>query len=82
MAPFIRYDKLSYQEVKQCIQEFIYNMNVPTRVGFQTPFSNITLDLNPSPNYKDQPVIIGGKMQEEVYGDFQAEMDMFNTALF
>jgi len=82
MAPFIRYDKLNYQEVKQCIQEFIYNMNVPTRVGFQTPFSNITLDLNPSPNYKDQPVIIGGKMQEEVYGDFQIEMDMFNTALF
>lgn len=82
MAPFIRYDKLSYKEVKQCMQEFIFNMNVPTRVGFQTPFSNITLDLTPSPNFKSQGVIIGGKMQNETYAEFQEEMDMFNKAFF
>lgn len=82
LAPFIRYDKLSPDEVKQCMQEFVFNMNVPTRVGFQTPFSNITLDLTPSANFKDQQVIIGGKPQKETYGDFQKEMDMLNAALF
>ncbi len=82
LAPFIRYDGLSYAEVRQSLQEFIFNMNVPTRVGFQTPFSNITLDLTPSNNFKDQPVVIGGKMQDTVYGEFQKEMDMLNRALF
>lgn len=82
LAPFIRYDSLSQAEVKQCLQEFVFNMNVPTRVGFQTPFSNITLDLTPSPNFKNQAVIIGGKPRTEKYGDFQREMDMLNTALF
>lgn len=82
LAPFIRYDGLTQKEVKQSIQEFVFNMNVPTRVGFQTPFSNITLDLNPSPNFKDMPVIIGGKAQKEKYGEFQAEMDMLNEAFF
>lgn len=82
LAPFIRYDKLTDKEIKQCMQEFIFNMNVPTRVGFQTPFSNITLDLSPSPNYKDQRVIIGGIAQKETYGEFQEEMDRFNKALF
>jgi ribonucleoside-triphosphate reductase (formate) len=82
LAPFIRTDGLAYVDVKQAIQEFIFNMNVPTRVGFQTPFSNITLDLTPSPNFKDMNVIIGGKEQKEVYGEFQAEMDMLNKALF
>jgi ribonucleoside-triphosphate reductase len=82
LAPFIRYDHLSFAEVKQCVQEFIFNMNVPTRVGFQTPFSNITLDLTPSANFKNQPVIIGGKPKEETYGDFQAEMDLLDNALF
>ncbi len=82
LAPFIRYDNLSPTEVKQCVQEFIFNMNVPTRVGFQTPFSNITLDLTPSPNFRDQPVIIGGKEQREAYGEFQKEMDMLNIAFF
>src|SRR3989344_3396233 len=53
LAPFIRYDHLTEKEVKQCLQEFVFNMNVPTRVGFQTPFSNITLDLSPSVNFKD-----------------------------
>lgn len=82
IAPFIRYDGLTQEEVKQCIQEFVFNMNVPTRVGFQTPFSNITLDLTPSANFKKQSVVIGGKPQKEKYGEFQREMDMVNTAFF
>ncbi len=82
LAPFIRYDKLSYEEVRQALQEFVFNMNVPTRVGFQTPFSNITLDLTPSPNFKDSPVIRGGEAQKETYGEFQEEMDTLNRAFF
>ena len=82
LAPFIRYDKLTQKEVKQCIQGFIFNMNVPTRVGFQTPFSNVTIDLTPAVNFKNTNVVIGGKPQKEKYGDFQKEMDMFNTAFF
>lgn len=80
LAPFIRYDGLNYAQVRQAMQEFIFNLNVPTRVGFQTPFTNITLDLTPSAVYRDMPVIIGGKPQAETYGDFQAEMDLFNRA--
>lgn len=80
LAPFIRYDKLGYKEVKQAMQEFVFNMNVPTRVGFQTPFSNITLDLQVPKIYKDQAIIIGGQPQKEVYGDFQEEMNMINKA--
>lgn len=80
LAPFIRNDNLSYNEVKQALQEFVFNVNVPTRVGFQTPFTNITLDLYPPDMYKDQPVIIGGEPQELTYSDFQPEMDMLNKA--
>lgn len=80
LAPFIYYDKLSYIDVKQAIQEFIFNLNVPTRVGFQTPFTNITLDLLPPDIYKNQPVIIGGKPMDKCYADFQTEMDMLNKA--
>ncbi|MDR1615684.1 MAG: ribonucleoside triphosphate reductase [Syntrophomonadaceae bacterium] len=80
LAPFIRHDKLDYAQVKQCLQEFVFNMNVPTRVGFQTPFTNVTLDLK-VPNFmKKEPVIIGGQYQDSVYGDYQKEMDMFNRA--
>ncbi len=82
LAPFVRYDNLNYDQVKQAIQEFVFNMNVPTRVGFQTPFSNITLDLNVPSYYADQPVIIGGEYMEETYSDFQREMDMINKAFF
>ena len=82
LAPFIRYDGLTSDEVKQSLQEFVFNMNVPTRVSFQTPFSNITLDLTPSPNFKKTKVIIGGKPQNETYSEFQREMDMLNTAFF
>ena len=80
LAPFIYYDKLSYNDVKQALQEFLFNVNVPTRVGFQTPFTNLTLDLTVPSYYKDQPVIIGGKLQDKTYGEFQAEMDMLNRA--
>jgi ribonucleoside-triphosphate reductase len=80
LAPFVRYDRLSYEEVKQCVQEFVYNMNVPTRVGFQTPFSNLTFDLKPSKVFKDWGVVIGGEVKEEVYGEFQEEMNMINRA--
>ncbi len=80
LAPFIRYDSLNYDQVKQALQEFMFNINVPTRVGFQTPFTNITLDLKVPGFLKDQPVIIGGKMLEPTYGDFQNEMDIFNRA--
>lgn len=80
LAPFIYYDKLSYTEVKQALQEFLFNVNVPTRVGFQTPFTNITMDLNVPSYYKDQGVIIGGKVQDKKYGEFQKEIDMFNKA--
>ncbi len=81
LAPFIRYDGLDYKQVKQALQVFIFNMNVPTRVGFQTPFTNITLDLECPSYMKNTPVLIGGKLQKEKYGDFKKEMDMFNKAL-
>ncbi len=80
LAPFIRYDKLTYREVKQAIQEFIFNINVPTRVGFQTPFTNVTLDVTVPQYYANQSVIIGGETQQETYQDFQKEMDLFNKA--
>ncbi|MCL1985923.1 MAG: ribonucleoside triphosphate reductase [Betaproteobacteria bacterium] len=80
LAPFIRYGKLGAKEVKQALQEFVFNINIPTRVGFQTPFTNITLDMHVPEMLKHTPVIIGGKDQEEVYGDFQPEMDMLNQA--
>jgi ribonucleoside-triphosphate reductase len=79
-APFIRYDGLDYRQVRQCLQEFIFNLNVPTRVGFQCPFSNLTFDLTVPATLKGQPVIIGGKPMPETYGDFQEEMDLFNRA--
>ena len=81
LAPFIRYDGLSYKEMKQCLQEFLFNVNVPTRVGFQTPFTNITLDIKPSGQVAEEHVVIGGKVMPEKYSDFQREMDMFNQAL-
>jgi ribonucleoside-triphosphate reductase len=78
LAPFIRYDGLSRKEVKQALQEFVFNTNVPTRVGFQTPFTNVTLDLKVPANMKNDPVIIGGRPMDATYGEFQEEMDMFN----
>ena len=81
LAPFIRADKLNYGEVKQALQEFVFNVNVPTRVGFQTPFTNITLDLECPKHMAGNPVIIGGEMQETTYGEYQEEMNMLNKAL-
>jgi anaerobic ribonucleoside-triphosphate reductase len=80
LAPFIRYDNLDYKQVKQGLQEFVFNMNVPTRVGFQTPFTNVTMDLKVPEFMKNEPVIIGGKFMDTTYGDFQEEMDIFNQA--
>ncbi len=80
LAPFIRYDKLTYDDVKQALQEFVFNVNVPTRVGFQTPFTNITLDLTVPSYFATQGVVRGGEIQKETYGEFQKELDMFNKA--
>jgi ribonucleoside-triphosphate reductase len=80
LAPFIRFDNLTFKQVKQAMQEFVFNINIPTRVGFQTPFTNITMDLCPPSTLKDQPVILGGVYREETYGEFQAEMDIINKA--
>ena len=80
LAPFIRFDGLKYKEVKQALQEFVFNVNVPTRVGFQTPFTNVTLDVQPPVTLAQENVIIGGEPQREIYADFQHEMTMFNRA--
>lgn len=80
LAPFIRADKLGKRETQQAIQEFIFNLNVPTRVGFQTPFTNLTMDLQPPKALANQHVIIGGEEQPETYSDFQHEMNMINEA--
>jgi len=81
LAPFIRTDNLTYLEIKQAMQEFIFNLNVSTRVGFQTPFTNITMDLQCPKTMEKEAVIIGGKLHDSyAYGDFQEEMDMINKA--
>jgi len=80
LAPFIRYDNLNYREVQQAMQEFIFNINVPTRVGFQSPFINITMDVTVPTTLANQPVIIHGELQKETYVEFQEEMNMINKA--
>ncbi|MEM4649293.1 MAG: ribonucleoside triphosphate reductase, partial [Candidatus Bathyarchaeia archaeon] len=80
LAPFVNADRLSYAEVKQAIQEFVFGINISSRWGGQTPFSNITLDWVVPEDLKDEHVIIGGKITNDVYGDFQDEMDMINKA--
>jgi len=82
LAPFIRYDNLNYPQVRQAMQEFLYNCMVPTRVGFQTPFLNVSLDIKVPDFYKNQPVILGGQAQKETYGEFQEEMNMFIKAFY
>jgi ribonucleoside-triphosphate reductase len=82
LAPFIRYDKLDYKQVKQAMQEFLYNCMVPTRVGFQTPFLNVSIDINPPAFLANQPVIIGGEPQNENYGEFQEERNMLIKAFY
>ena len=80
LAPFVRVDKLSQKEVKQCIQSFIFGVNTPSRWGTQAPFSNITLDWTVPADLRDLPAIVGGKEQDFTYGDCQKEMDMVNKA--
>ena len=80
LAPFVRYDNLNYKQVKQCMQEFIFNLAVPTRVGFQTPFTNITMDLFVPEYMKEEYVVIGGQIQNEKYKDFEKEMSWINRA--
>ncbi len=80
LAPFIRYDNLSYKEVKQCLQEFMFNINIPTRVGFQTPFTNVTLDVVTGEKIGEESVVWGGSITKDKYADFQDEMDSFNKA--
>lgn len=82
MAPFIYYDNLTEEQVKQTIQEFIYNLNVPTRVGYQQPFSNCTLDFTVPKHMAEKPVLVGGKRMEKTYKEFQKEMDIFNACFF
>ena len=82
LAPFIRYDNLNYNQVKQSLQEFLFNCSIPTRVGFQNPFTNITVDIKPSPALASQPVLIGGQPQKETYGEFQEEMNIMNRAFY
>ncbi|HDR53797.1 MAG TPA: ribonucleoside triphosphate reductase [archaeon] len=78
LAPFIRYDGMNYREAKQAMQEFVYNMNVPTRVGFQTPFTNITMDVTVPSFYENTKVVVGGKETGDTYGDFEDEIIMLN----
>ena len=80
LAPFIRKDNLSYEEVKQNIQELIYNLNVPSRWGTQTPFTNLTFDWTCPEDLKTQKPLIGGEEMPFTYGDLQKEMDMINSA--
>jgi len=80
LAPFIRFDQLDYEGVKQALQEFVFNINVPTRVGFQTPFTNITMDLKVPSHMAGTCVIHGGQYIEDTYSEFQEEMTLFNRA--
>ena len=80
MAPFTRHDGMSYEAVKQCIQELIYNLNVPSRWGTQTPFTNLTFDWTCPEDLREQVPVIGGKEMPFSYGELQTEMDMINRA--
>lgn len=80
LAPFIRFDNLNYEQVKQCLQEFLFNINIPTRVGFQTPFTNFTMDLIVPDFLKNEPIAWGGQTLDAVYGDFQTELTIINRA--
>ncbi len=80
LAPFVKVDGLSYKEVKQCIQSFVYGVNTPSRWGTQAPFTNITLDWTVPADLRDQKAIVGGKEMDFTYGDCKEEMDMVNRA--
>ncbi len=80
LAPFVRKDKLNYQEIKQAIQKFVFNLNIASRWGGQSPFTNLTLDWVVPDDLKKQPVVLGGKLLEETYDDYQKEMNLINKA--
>lgn len=80
MAPFVRQDRMSYEQVRQCMQEMVYNLNVPSRWGTQTPFTNLTFDWTCPDDLKEQVPYIGGKEMPFCYGELQTEMDMINRA--
>jgi len=80
LAPFVRWDGLDYEHVKQDVQKLIFGLNVPSRWGWQTPFSNLTFDWTVPEDMKDKPVIIGGEERDSTYGEYQAEMNMINQA--
>jgi ribonucleoside-triphosphate reductase len=80
LAPFVKVDNLSYKEVKQCIQSFVYGVNTPSRWGTQAPFSNITLDWTVPDDMAELPCIVGGKEMDFCYKDCKPEMDMVNKA--
>ncbi len=80
LAPFVRADNLDDHALEQLLQEFLFNMNVATRTGFQCPFSNLTLDVVCPQSLRDVPVVIGGVLQTTTYGDYQNEMDRLNLA--
>lgn len=80
LAPFIRHDGLDYQQVRQAVQKFVFNLNTTSRWGGQTPFTNLSFDLTPPKHIAKEAAIIGGTFQDQNYGEFQAEMDMFNQA--
>ena len=80
LAPFVKVDDLSYKEVKQCVQSFVYGVNTPSRWGTQAPFTNVTLDWVCPPDMVDKPAIVGGKELDFTYGDCKKEMDMVNKA--
>ncbi len=80
LAPFVRADGLDYERVKQDLQKLIFGLNVPSRWGWQTPFSNLTFDWTVPEDLKDKPVITGGEEQDTTYGEYQEEMDMINRA--
>ena len=80
LAPFVKVDKLTQKEVKQCLQSFIFGVNTPSRWGTQAPFSNITLDWTVPRDLADMPAIVGGKEMDFTYGDCKVEMDMINKA--
>ncbi len=80
LAPFIRIEHLTYDEVKQAMQSFIFNLNVPSRWGTQTPFTNLTFDWTCPADLADKHPVIGGEIQDFTFGDLQAEMDLINRA--
>src|SRR5690554_2333194 len=80
MAPFVRLDAMTYPQVKQCVQELVYNLNVPSRWGTQTPFTNLTFDWTCPQDLREQVPLVGGEPCDFTYGDLQEEMDLVNRA--